>query len=60
MTYPSDLAGQATNMKVNEIFCCVGHGCPRNPKQHSKKRSIGGHVKHHAGGSVNRSPVDDA
>ncbi|KAL8796945.1 MAG: hypothetical protein Q9195_000716 [Heterodermia aff. obscurata] len=39
MTYPNDFNGQNT-CPVNEVFCCVGLLCPRNPRQHKGKRDL--------------------
>lgn len=45
MIYPNDYDG-VKNCPVNEISCCVGHGCPAAKQQKQKqKRRIGGHVR---------------
>ena len=45
MTYPNDYDG-IVSCPVNEISCCVGHGCPAARQQRRRlKRAIGGHVK---------------
>ncbi|KAG6999281.1 hypothetical protein G7Y79_00036g072370 [Physcia stellaris] len=38
-TYPNDFDANI-HCPVNEISCCVGILCPRNPKQHKSKRDL--------------------
>ena len=43
-TYPND-SGAGSYCESNLINCCVGSTCPGDPKQHSKRAEIGGHVE---------------